>query len=88
MGLTERSVLPIPYPDGLVVGARDDPRQLVVEEDGADVVEMAIQGEQTPPGLIGPDLDLVIITARDEEGLGLMKVDTPDRAVVLFEAVY
>lgn len=49
-----------------VVGAAHDPRQLVVEEDSADVVQVAVQREQTPPGLVGPDLDLVIIAARDE----------------------
>lgn len=80
--------MPVPYPDGLVVRGGDNPRQLVVEEDGADVVEMAVEGEKAPPRLVGPDLDLVVIASRYEEGLGLVEVDAPDRAVVLLEPVY
>jgi hypothetical protein len=41
----------------------------VVEEDGADVVEMAVEGEETAAGLVRPDLDLVVVTTRHEEGL-------------------
>ena len=51
-GTNQRSVLPVPYADGLVVGATHDPRQLVVEEDGANIIEMAVQREQASPGLI------------------------------------
>lgn len=58
-----------------------------MEEDGADIIKMAIEGEETSPGLQRPDLDLVIVTSRDEEGLGLVEVDTAHRAVVLFKAV-
>lgn len=41
----------------------------MVEEDGADIVEMAIEREQTSPSLIRPHFDLVVVTARDEPGL-------------------
>jgi len=54
------------YASPTVVGAAHDPRQLVVEEDGANVVQVAIQREQTPSSLVGPDLDLVVIATRDE----------------------
>lgn len=46
-GADERSILPIPYPDSLIVGAGNDPWELVVEEDGAYVVEMAVESKQT-----------------------------------------
>jgi hypothetical protein len=35
-----------------VIGAAHYPRQLMVEEDGADIVQMAVQGEQASPGLV------------------------------------
>lgn len=40
-----------------------------MEEDGSNVVQVTVQGEQTPPGLVRPDLDLVVVTTRDEQGL-------------------
>jgi hypothetical protein len=71
---TEGAVLPVPYPNGLVVAGADNPGKLVVEEDGPDVVQMAVQGEETPAGLVGPDLDLVVVAAGDEEGLSRVSV--------------
>lgn len=65
-GADQTAVLPVPDTDRLVIGATQDPGELVVEEDSADVVQMSVQGEQTPAGLVGPDLDLVIVTAGDE----------------------
>lgn len=35
----------------------------MVEEDSPHVVQMAVQREQTPPSLVGPHLDLVVITS-------------------------
>jgi hypothetical protein len=52
-----------------IIGAAHYPRQLVVEEDSADIVQMAVQGEQASPSLVRPDLDLVVITARHEPAL-------------------
>ena len=52
-----------------VIGAAHYPRQLVVEEDGADIVQVAVQCEQASSGLVGPDLDLVVVAARDEPAL-------------------
>lgn len=59
----------------------------MVEEDGSDIVEVAVQGEQASPGLIRPNLNLVIVTARDEEGLGVVEIDSSDWTVVLFESI-
>lgn len=49
-----------------VVGAAHYPRELVVEEDGPDIVQVAVQCEETSPSLVRPDLDLVVVTARHE----------------------
>lgn len=38
----------------------------MVEEDGADIVEVAVQRKQAAARLIGPDLDFVVIAAGDE----------------------
>lgn len=35
----------------------------MVEEDGADIVQMPIQREETAASLIGPDFDLIVITS-------------------------
>jgi hypothetical protein len=59
----------------------------VVEEDGADIVEMAIEGEEAATSLERPDLDLVVVTTGYEERLCLVEIDTSYRAVVFFEAV-
>lgn len=59
----------------------------MVEENSSDIVQMTVQREQTPPGLVRPDLDLVVVTARDEERLGVVEVDSSDWTVVLFEPI-
>lgn len=58
-----------------------------MEEDCADVVKMAIEGEQTSSCLVVPDLDLVVIAARNEQRLCLVEVDSSNWAVVLFKSV-
>lgn len=65
----QRAVLPVPYPDRLVVTSTDNPRELVVEEDGTNVVQVAVEGKEAAPSLKGPDLDLVVVTAGNEERL-------------------
>lgn len=68
-GAEKGAVLPVPYPDSLVVTRTDDPGKFVVEEDGADIVEMPVQREQTSACLVRPNLDLVIVASRDKKGL-------------------
>jgi hypothetical protein len=63
----ERPILPIPYPYRLVVGTRYNPGQLVVEEHGSNIVEMSIQREETPPCLIRPYFDFVIISTGNKQ---------------------
>lgn len=38
----------------------------MVEENGTNVIQMAIEGEETSSALIRPDLDLVVIPPRYE----------------------
>jgi hypothetical protein len=52
-----------------VIRTAHDPWQFVVEEDRSDIVQMAVQGKQASSSLVGPDFDLVIITAGDEPAL-------------------
>lgn len=59
----------------------------MVEENGSDVVEMAVEGEKASSSLVGPDLDLVIVASRNEERLGLVEVDTSNRSIVFLEAI-
>lgn len=58
-----------------------------MEKDGSDVVEMSIECEEAPPGLVRPHLDLVVVTTGNEEGLGLVEVDAADRPIVFFESI-
>ena len=85
--LTERSILPIPDPYGLVIRAGQYPWQFMVKEDCAYIVQVAIEGKETSPALVRPDLDFVIIPTRDEEGLSFVEVNASNRTVVLLEAI-
>lgn len=58
-----------------------------MEENGANVIKVAIQGEETASCLIRPNLDLVIVTAGYEEGLGFMEVNPTNWAIVFLESI-
>ena len=58
-----------------------------MEENRSDVVEMATESEETPSCLIRPHFDLVIVSTRHKQGLCLVKVNSSDRAIVLFESI-
>ncbi|KAI7242227.1 hypothetical protein KC330_g81 [Hortaea werneckii] len=85
--LTQAPVLPIPYPNSLIVTCTDNPRQLVVEEDGAHIIQVAIQGEHAPSRLVVPHFDLVIITSGNKHGLRPVEVHAPNGSIVLFKAI-
>ena len=55
----------------------------MVEHDGADVVQVAQQGEETAAQLVVPHLDLVVIAARHKEGLRVVEVHAAHGALVL-----
>ena len=59
----------------------------MMEEDGSNIIEMAIEGEEASSGLVRPDFDLVVVTARDEKRLCLVEVDTTNGTIVLLEAI-
>lgn len=59
----------------------------MVEENGSDVVEMAVESKEAASSLVGPDLDLVVVASRNEERLGLVEVDTSNRSIVFLEAI-
>jgi len=59
----------------------------MVEEDSPNIVQVAIQSEQTSASLIGPDLDLVIISPGNEEGLCLVEVDSSNGTIMLLKSV-
>ena len=87
MRRTERPVLPIPYSYRLVVRARQYPGQLMVKEYGPHIVQVAIEGEQTPPRLVRPHFDFVIVAAGHKEWLGFVKVYASYWAIVLLKSV-
>lgn len=58
-----------------------------MKEDGANVIEVAIQGEKASPCLVRPNLDFVVVAARHKKRLRFVKVDTTYRPIVLFESI-
>jgi hypothetical protein len=50
--LTQRPVLPVPDSNCLIIGTRDDPGKLMMEEHCANIIQMTIQREQTSASLI------------------------------------
>ena len=60
----------------------------MVEEYGPNVVQVAIEGEETSSALIRPDLDLVVVPTRYEQWLCLMEVYASNGAIVLLEPIY
>lgn len=81
------SRLPVPNANRLIVAGAHDPRVLVMELYGANVIEVSKESEQAPVKLVVPDLDFVIITSGDEEWLGEVEMDGADGAVVFVELV-
>lgn len=59
----------------------------MVEEDCPHIVKVAIEREKTSPCLVGPDFDFIVVSAGNEQWLGLVEVDATDWAVVLFKSV-
>lgn len=59
----------------------------MVELNSTDVIQVSKKGKKASMQLIVPDLDLVIITSRDEERLRFMEMNAADRAIVLVEPV-
>lgn len=59
----------------------------MMEENGSNVIKMAVQRKEASSSLVRPDFNLVIIAARYEEWLCFVKVDTTDWAVVLLKSI-
>lgn len=60
----------------------------MMEENGSNIIKMAVQRKEASSSLVRPDFNLVIIAAGYEEWLCFVKVDTTDWAIVLFESIY
>ena len=60
----------------------------MVEENGPNVVQVAIESEETSSALIRPDLDLVVVPTRYEQRLCLVEVYASNGPIVLLEPIY
>lgn len=58
-----------------------------MEENRSHIIQVAIQCEQAPPGLVVPNLDLVIVTSGHKQGLGWVEVNTANWTIVFFKSV-
>jgi hypothetical protein len=59
----------------------------MVEKHRSNVVQMAVEGEETAPSGEGPDFDLVVVSSGYEERLGAMEIYASHRSIMLFEPV-
>ena len=60
----------------------------MVEEDGPNVIQVAIESEEASSALIRPDLDLVVVPTRYEQRLCFMEVYASNGPIVLLEPIY
>lgn len=80
----------IPQPQRLIVTRTQNPGELTgigMKLNGANVVQMSQECEETTAEFVIPHLDFVVVSARDYEGVVEVKVHAADGAVVFFEAV-
>ena len=80
----------VPQPQRLIVTSTQYPRELGgigVKLDGADVVQVAEEGEEAATELVVPDFDFVVISAGDDEGLVEVKVHAADGTIVFLETI-
>jgi hypothetical protein len=54
---------------------------------GTNVIQVTQERKQTATEFVIPDFDFVIVTTRNNQRFVRVKVDTPDRAIVLFESI-
>lgn len=59
-----------------------------MEENGANIIQVPGESEQTAPLLVIPHLNPVVVTPRHEHGLGFVEVKSSHGAIMFFEAVY
>lgn len=59
----------------------------MMKEDCSHIVKVTIEGEETSSRLVGPDFDFVVVSARNEQRLGLVKINATDWAIMLFKSV-
>ena len=59
----------------------------MVKKDSSYIVKVTIERKETSSGLIGPDFDLVVVSAGHEKRLCLMEIHPSYRAVMFFKAI-
>lgn len=58
-----------------------------MEEYSPHIVKVAVECEQASSALIRPNLDLVVVSSRNEERLCFVKVYASDRTIMFLESV-
>lgn len=72
------TTLPVPDANRLVVRGANYPGIFMVEEDGANIIQVAVQCEEAATRFVIPDFDLVIVAAAHEKGLRCVEGDATD----------
>ena len=55
--------------------------------DRSDVIQVTQEGKETAAQFVVPDLDLVVISTRYNQGVGQVKINATDGSVVLFKSI-
>lgn len=79
------TTLPVPDTYRLVVGTAQNPRVFVVEEGGADVIDVTQKGENAFTLDVVPYFDLIVVASGYEYRLLMVEADTSNGTVVFFE---
>jgi hypothetical protein len=58
----------------------------MVEENGTNIVQMSSQSEEASFRIVVPDFYAIVIASRNKHWLSLVKVDSSNWSIVLFES--
>ena len=84
-GLARLVVVGVPEDHEAVFGAGEDEGQVWVEEDGGDGLGVLVQREDALALLVVPDLDRVVVRARQQQVARLVEVQSVHSRGVLFQ---
>lgn len=85
-----RSLVEVPQSESLIIRRTQNPwelRRIRMELNRSDVVQVTQKSEKTSPQFVVPNLNLVVVTARNNQRLVRMKVNSTYWAFVLFKAI-
>ncbi len=59
----------------------------MVEKHRSDIIQMSIECEKASSALVGPDLNLIVVPPRHEQGLRFVEINASYRPIVLLKPI-